>query len=220
MKYLKKFSAHSNYITFTQTEDYILPNVSYCVNENEVHYKPFVPSIINGHECVDFDLPSGTLWATTNVGSADRFENGNYYQYGKGSNTYQETLGQEDYKGIENPLDLSVDTAALEWGGGWHMPTKAQVEELIANTDFMWGWYSGIWGAKFYTEINNKEIFLPSAGYYNENSYDSGYSAIWCSTPDGSDNAYAFVSSSNGGGETGVYSSFRYLGLSIRPVFG
>ena len=40
MKYLKKFNTHSDYETFTGSTDFILPNVSYCVNEDEVHFSP------------------------------------------------------------------------------------------------------------------------------------------------------------------------------------
>ena len=38
MYYLKKFNAHSDYVSFTGTSEFIKPNVSYCVQENEVHY--------------------------------------------------------------------------------------------------------------------------------------------------------------------------------------
>ena len=40
-KYLKKFGTHADYVSFTQTEDFIKPNVSYCVQENDVHYNPW-----------------------------------------------------------------------------------------------------------------------------------------------------------------------------------
>lgn len=43
MKYLKKFNTHSGYQNFTQTEDFILPNVSICIQEKHVHYNPIVP---------------------------------------------------------------------------------------------------------------------------------------------------------------------------------
>lgn len=39
-KYLKEFENHSSYSDFTQTEDFILPNVSHCDLQNDVHYNP------------------------------------------------------------------------------------------------------------------------------------------------------------------------------------
>lgn len=41
-EYIKKFSNHNEYTAFTQTEDFVKPNVSLCVNENELHYNPYV----------------------------------------------------------------------------------------------------------------------------------------------------------------------------------
>ena len=43
MKYLKSFENHSQYESYTaDTTNFIKPNVSLCVNENEVHYNPYV----------------------------------------------------------------------------------------------------------------------------------------------------------------------------------
>ena len=77
MKYLKKFNTHSDYETFTGSTDFILPNVSYCVNEDEVHFN----QIADTHEYVDLGLPSGTLWATDII----RNENGEplYFAWGE-----------------------------------------------------------------------------------------------------------------------------------------
>ena len=87
----------------------------------------------NGHEYVDLGLPSGTLWAKCNVGAESETDAGNLYAYGGGSTTYNNTH-PSGYNGDENPLDLSVDTARQVMGGSWRMPTKEQIEELIANT--------------------------------------------------------------------------------------
>ena len=46
MKYLKKFDTHSDYETFTGSTDFVLPNVSVCVNENGVHYNPYYDPIL------------------------------------------------------------------------------------------------------------------------------------------------------------------------------
>ena len=37
----------------------------------------------HGHEYADLGLPSGTKWATMNVGASSETDYGNYYQYGK-----------------------------------------------------------------------------------------------------------------------------------------
>ena len=39
-EFIKKFNNHNAYTAFTQTADFVKPNVSLCVQENEVHYNP------------------------------------------------------------------------------------------------------------------------------------------------------------------------------------
>ena len=122
--------------------------------------------MIDGHLYVDLGLPSGTLWAIMNVGANSPTDYGNYYQYGKGSAQYAATSGDSNYSGTEDPLDSSVDTAVQVWGGSWHMPTRAQMQELIDNTTYQWvtdykG--SGINGGTF-TATNGAVLFLPAAG--------------------------------------------------------
>ena len=45
-KYLKLFDTHTDYNTYITGQNKILPNVSYCENENEVHYNPWVETMV------------------------------------------------------------------------------------------------------------------------------------------------------------------------------
>ena len=177
------------------------------------------PINANGHEYVDLGLPSGTLWATMNVGASSETDYGNYYMYGMGSKTYDST--DTLYDGTEDPLDLSKDTARQVWGGDWHMPTSAQMEELDANTTCEWvtdynG--SGINGDLF-TAQNGKSVFFPAATYWDNGSQqgvgDGG--VYWCSSPKGSNYAYSLGFNSGGNGVSNLY---RKYGCSVRPVIG
>lgn len=40
-KYFKKFDTHTDYNTYINSQDKILPNISYCEDNNEVHYNPW-----------------------------------------------------------------------------------------------------------------------------------------------------------------------------------
>ena len=218
MKYIRKFENHSQYQTYTaDTSNFILPNVSLCVQENEVHYNPYVDPY-NGHEYVDLGLPSGTKWATMNVGASSETDYGNYYQYGKGAAQYAATSGDSDYSGTEDPLDSSVDTAVQVWGGSWHMPTTAQMNELAANTTYKWTTINGVSGGKF-TATNGNYVFFPAAGaWYNGSQRSVGNSGnYWGSSPNGSNNAYSLYFNN---GSKDVYSVYRKLGYSVRPVAG
>ena len=43
MKYVKLFETHEEYVTFTKSDDYIKPNVSYCDDNDEIHYNIIRP---------------------------------------------------------------------------------------------------------------------------------------------------------------------------------
>ena len=63
MKYIKKFDRHADYEAYINGGGAVLPNVSYCVDRNEVHFNPYDP--YNGHEYIDLGLPSGKKRSTS-----------------------------------------------------------------------------------------------------------------------------------------------------------
>ena len=123
---------------------YIKPNVSLSIDTNNIHYNLNA----NGHDYVDLDLPSGTLWATCNVGANKPSDAGLYFQWGdtQGYTANQIGTGEGkkkffwfDYKwGIDpnftkytnlgEALELEDDAAHVNMGGNWHMPTNEQVQ--------------------------------------------------------------------------------------------
>ena len=213
MKYITTFANHSAYNS--AKAGLALPNVSHCVQENEVHYAPATPPAPQ-HEYVDLGLPSGTLWATMNVGANSVTDYGNYYKYGMGSKTYDST--DTPYAGTENPLAATADTATVEWGSDWHMPTQAQLNELTANTTYQWVTNyqgSGVNGGTF--TANGQTLFIPAAGFYFNGSlsYIGEGGNIWSSTPDGSSGAYGLGFDHVG---SGMGSGGRDDGGSVRPV--
>ena len=42
MKYLKKFDTHQEYTSYAESSDMSKPNVSYCIDANDMHYNPFI----------------------------------------------------------------------------------------------------------------------------------------------------------------------------------
>ena len=216
-KFITNFDTTAELAIFSATTDFGKPHVSLTEDDSKVHYfeDPY-----NGHEYVDLGLPSGTKWATMNVGASSETDYGNYYQYGKGASQYAATSGDSNYSGIEDPLDSSVDTAVQVWGGQWHMPTKAQIKELIDNTTYKWVENykdSGI-GCTL-TAKNGAVLFLPAAGiWYNGSLRNVGVNGYyWGSSPSGSLGA-CYLYFKNGSKEVG--SSYREQGYSVRPVVG
>lgn len=144
MIYLRKFENHTAYEA--AKSGLILPNVSLCSAEHEVHFNPYIlaPPFIDGHEYVDLGLPSGLKWAKMNIGASVETDYGNYYQH-------------------------SLYIVRTEWGSSWSMPTKAQFEELIANTTYEYMSINGVNGAKF-TAQNGNYVFFPAAGILVDNT--------------------------------------------------
>ena len=142
----------------------------------------------NGFEYVDLCLPSGTKWATCNVGADSEIDCGLYFAWGEtvgysgitdtkkfcwkdykfsecGSNKFTKYNGTDRKK----VLDLKDDAAHIHMGGKWHMPTKEQIKELMSNTEYTWednynG--SGVDGILFTSKSDtSKKLFLPACGY-------------------------------------------------------
>ena len=56
---------------------------------------------LNGHEYVDLGLPSGTLWATCNVGATTPEDYGNYFAWGETAT--KAVYNWSTYKYCNNP---------------------------------------------------------------------------------------------------------------------
>lgn len=167
---------------------------------------------LNGHEWVDLGLPSGTLWATCNVGANSPEEFGDYFAWGETKIKNSYTKDNYKYSGCPTTLPPSVDAAAANWGDGWHIPTKTQWEELKNKCE----WMSGSNGYKI-VGPSGKSIFLPAAGFYSNNGYGNAntYGYYWSSTFNSSFAAWDL------GFNTISYSirkDARSDGESVRPV--
>ena len=88
-RYLNKFQDTSAYNAFTQGSEYVTPSVSYCVEDNIVMFDPILPV----HEYVDLGLPSGTLWATCNIGADASYLPGLYFAWGETQGYTKEQVG-------------------------------------------------------------------------------------------------------------------------------
>ena len=218
-KFITKFDTTAKLAAFSATTDFGKPHVSLTKDYGKVHY--FEDDPYNGHEYVDLGLPSKTKWATMNVGASSETDYGNYYQYGKGAAQYAVTSGDSYYSGTENPLAASADTASQVWGGKWRMPTRAQMEELTANTTYEWvtdykG--SGKNGCTF-TAKNGAVLFFPAAGFWDGSSNSKiGSSGGYCgSSPRTSLYSNLLDFDSN---YIHVLNGYRRYGYSVRPVVG
>ena len=194
---------------------------------------------VSGHDYVDLGLPSGTLWATCNVGVDSPEEYGDYFAWGETQpksnyswSTYKygtsyttltkycsnSSYGLNGFTDTKTVLDPEDDAATANWGNNWRMPTFDEIDELYNNCTSVWTTQGGKNG-RLFTGPNGNTLFLPAAGYY----YGSGLfgaasgglywsSSLYTGTP--SDACYLFFGSDYVGWD-GIG---RYYGRSVRPV--
>lgn len=137
---------------------------------------------------VDLGLPSGTLWATMNVGAEKSEDYGYYfvwgetetkeaygdmnYKYCQGTNrSFTKYCVSSEFGTVDNKTELEPedDAATVNWGDGWQMPSAEQQAELldINYTYSMWTTVNGVAGYRITSRVNGNSIFLPSAGCYD-----------------------------------------------------
>ena len=161
----------------------------------------------NGYEYVDLGLPSGTMWATYNVGASKPEDEGllfqfgrvDGYKYGDKNNKFrtnaqnkQDTVseyipltssGNTYDKGTT--LNLEDDAAHANMGGAWKMPTYEQLKELYDNTTHRVETINGVKGMLFTSKINSNKLFIPfmQGSWWNGNWEDWGRSSacVWSS---------------------------------------
>ena len=169
---------------------------------------------LNGHEWVDLGLPSGTKWATCNVGASSPREYGSYFAWGETKPKSSYTDDNYMYFSDPNVLPASADAATANWGAGWRMPTREEMQELIDKCT--WTWMSN--GYKV-TGPNGNGIFLPAAGDRGGSSlfHAGSRGDYWSSSLRSSDPGSAWLLYFYSG-YCGMYRSDRYGGQSVRAV--
>ena len=240
MKFIKVFADDANYKAYRDSKSYEMPNVSLSRGTKKVYYNVDA----NGHKCVDLGLPSGTLWATMNIGASEATDAGLYFQWGDtsgytasqvGGINDKKYFGWRDYKwSIEGSssnfskyttsgatLDLEDDAANKNWGGDWHMPTLDQIIELIINTTSTWTTQNGVSGKTFTSKSDNsKSIFIPAAGAAKEGSVGAigNNGGVWSSTLTNRADWGHYLTINSGSAV--AEGNQRSLGLSVRGVIG
>lgn len=193
---------------------------------------------LNGHEYVDLGL--SVKWATTNIGASSPEGYGGYFAWGEVAakkeyywttlkycmddsgtdfSKYSASIGGQSGKDNKMRLDLSDDAASYNWGPGWRMPTRGELEELRTKCSWVWMTQGGRAGYRITSKMNGNSIFLPAAGNRCGSSLaDAGVNGYYWSSSrhrDSSDKAFYVYFSKN---TTNCYTISRCNGQSVRAV--
>lgn len=148
---------------------------------------------IAGHDYIDLGLPSGTLWATYNVGATKPEQYGYYFAWGE--TEPKEVYGWSTYKWGDDEMTKYYDggglmtllpeddAATANWGSKWRMPTNEEQRELVDECQYQMTEVNDVYGVKF-TGKNGNSVFFPAAGFRNGSDVDSeeNYGYYWSSS--------------------------------------
>ena len=198
---------------------------------------------INGHKFIDLGLPSGLLWAETNIGATTAADDGDYYAWGETSPKEEYSLDNyahydtstssyTKYNSTDGKteLDKTDDAAYVNWGTSCRMPTYSDFKELYNRENCTWtstrmktSSENSIYGYKVTSKKNGNSIFLPASGSRGESDLgphgSDGY--CWSSTLNNEHENGSSVYCLHFGGDDYCY-DVRIIcpcfGLTVRPV--
>ncbi len=194
---------------------------------------------INGHKFIDLGLPSGLLWAETNIGAETAADDGDYFAWGETAtkdtynwSTYKygssyDNMTKYNSTDGKTVLENSDDAAYVNWGSSCRMPTQAEFSELCNTTYCTWTWTSKttssnvtINGYEVTSKKNGNSIFLPASGYRYESYlyYHGSYGDYWSSALNSYGTSIAYSLYFSSGHFYSGYGYRRYLGFTVRPV--
>ena len=197
MKYIREFENHAAYEA--AQSGLILPNVSLCVNENEVHYNPWVDpcaseKVKTTYEWVEI---GGVKWATKNVGALTITDYGQKFSWGgtKGYTNDQvsgtcksKAFSWTDYElgdgGFapsnmtkynstdgKTVLEAEDDAATVNMGSGWRMPTTDEFQALGNAVTTAFTKVNNVYGLLCTDKTDSsKTLFFPAAGLCDNGS--------------------------------------------------
>lgn len=192
------------------------------------------PQQIASHTYADLGLPSGTKWATMNLGAQYPEDMGDYYAYNEkdGYSYYanKPVFTSDNYYerqyGIKQGKDLTLSIVGTLWGNSWVMPTLEDWDELF-DSKYTTSTFieiaskngSNVKGMLVKSKSTGQSIFLPAASRITSTGMEiSDVGNYWTSKSSaiGTTSAYCYVFSKYLQPNSGV--TARRLGLSIRPV--
>ena len=187
-------------------------------------------------EFVDLGLPSGTLWATRNLGAETPEDYGYYFSWGNvvgrkpNGTTFDYNWGTDNNGNYASttgaaltgdiPTNMDYDAVQRYMGGSCKMPTTTQFAELFNSsyTTNEWTTKNGVNGRLVTSKINGNSIFFPAAGLGSGASLSGAGSdgVYWSRSLHSSAYGYYLYFDSSG-----VYPQSygsRFYGFSVRAV--
>lgn len=154
---------------------------------------PYGPTPTATGKAIDLGLPSGTKWASFNLGASSPEDYGEYYAWGETEVKSDYSINTYLYYDSENHtvkdlgnniVGTQYDVAHVKWGGSWKMPTYEQCYELSHECTWNLTSINNVLG---YNVVgpNGNSIYLPAGGYFNGSKiiYKGSQGYYWAGNP-------------------------------------
>lgn len=183
---------------------------------------------------VDLGLPSGTLWASCNLGAEKEEACGFYLAWGETApkdHYFYDNYAYAAPDGSQSTVDIGesicgtqYDAAKALWGGSWRLPTEEEMTELIDLCEWKWDSIGDTDGLRV-TGPSGKSIFLPAGGRNGKKEEGEIQCAYW--TGSISRQGFGRTASSldctwdeeNEDTTLQIWGEYKVFGLLVRPVW-
>ena len=173
-----------DYVYFTLSDGSVIKIPKGSDNQSSMGDGYVTSGKADGYYYVDLDLPSGTKWATCNIGSNRPEGSGYFFAWG-------ETIRKDSYTESTYTLTISslpdtiyhteYDAATVNMGNKWATPTKEQWEELKSWASWTYTTYNDVNGWKV-CGPNGNALFIPAVGFRTSTNELNGYLSYSSST--------------------------------------
>lgn len=165
-------------------------------------------------EAVDLGLPSGTKWASDDLGAYRDGQTGLRFAWGETRSKLKFEQNDYENKHLEqgsNYMKPEDDAATVLLGEEWRIPAPSDFSELAENCSITYMNDGAREGALFTSRINGNSIFISSNSFrlWTSAVYWPAMSQVFCLTNSGQN-----------GMEWTFISKGRSSGYPIRPVYG
>lgn len=250
IEYLKLFTTSEDYNSFVDSDTTNTPYIALCEDTEEVYFNTKKDTagieyvdlgLPNGTLWAKMNVGAaytndyGMLFTWGGVEGAEvsmdgngEFQFGTEYTFGTNGNMIREGFyieaqgGWQQYTKGDNftKLQPKHDTARYHMGGSWHLPSKAQVQELIDNCDSVLVEVSpNVTVMRYTSKINGKYVDFPNCGYATKDGMqtitDNQLYLIWTNELSDVYDTDAFILGANE-----ILATRRENGLFCRGVIG
>lgn len=199
---------------------------------------------IFGRAYVDLGLPSGTMWATSNLGTLDPLKMGDFYSWAETTSkekydwsTYKYAKGDQHkltkyststtwgYNGFKDDLEtlqVEDDATKVQWDNYWVLPNMTDFAEMTSNCTWTFIENLNKSGINYFvgkSKFNGHIIIIPAAGYIEGKTAKTlGTEGYYWMREIGSLPSEAKVLNFFDKTKNTIISNERALGQSIRPI--